>query len=135
MIIFDLVFYILIFVTPEVKTRRLSLPRYWARSWNRREGRKYRIFFNSAVTYEFAIICKVVIRFLCRLLHLIQNIALYCLAKLQHNQVMDAVEFDDMNIPKCFIRFSHSILMKESTSITSIRKKIFSFCKKFFEAN
>ena len=77
-------------------------------------GQTYRIFFNSAVACKFAIICKVVIRFWCRLLYLIQNIARYCLEKLQHNQVMDYEDFDDTNFLKIFIRFSHSILMKES---------------------
>ena len=43
-----------------------------------------------------------------------QNTARYCTEKLQLNQLMDYEDFDDTNILKTFIRFSHSKLMKES---------------------
>jgi len=47
-------------------------------------GQNIEYWFNSAVAYEFAIICKVVTWFWSCLLCLIQNIALYCPAKLQN---------------------------------------------------
>jgi len=48
----------------EAQTRRLSLPRYWARDPNRRDGFSSLQFFNSpGGVCEFAITCKVVTRF------------------------------------------------------------------------
>jgi len=64
-------------VMPGLETRRLSLPRYWARGPNRREGFSSLQFFNSAGVREFVINSKVVTRFNCRLFCLIQNKALY----------------------------------------------------------
>ena len=48
------------YVTQGLKTRRLSLPRYWARGQNRREGFSSLQFFNSTGVRKFAISCKVV---------------------------------------------------------------------------
>ena len=51
------------YVRQGLKTHRLSLPRYWARDPNRREGFSSLQFFNSPGPCEFAITCKVAARF------------------------------------------------------------------------
>jgi len=47
------------------------------------------------------------------LVYLMQNIILYCPAKLQDNQVIVAKDFDDINILKCFIHFSHLLWLNK----------------------
>jgi len=49
------------FVTQGLKTRHLSLPRYWARGPNRREGFSSLQFFNSAGVPEFVLIIIIII--------------------------------------------------------------------------
>jgi len=53
-----------VYVTQGLKTRRLSLPRFWARGPNRRQRFSSLQFFNSAGVREFAVSCKVLTRFL-----------------------------------------------------------------------
>ena len=93
-------------VTPALKTCRLSLPRYCARGRNRQYRFSILQFFTSAVACEFVIIC-IITQFWCNLIYFIQNIALYCSAKLQNDQVMAAKGFYDINFLTLMIRLSH----------------------------
>jgi len=52
---------------------------------------------------------------------------------LQSNQLMAAKCFDDTNILKLFIPISYDC--SNQMRITSVRKKIFGFCKKYFGAD
>ena len=56
---------------------------------------------------------------------LIQNITLYCSAKLQNNQVLVAKKFDDTNILKLLFNFfTCYYYYMNQTSITPVGKKI-----------
>jgi len=48
---------------------------------------------------------------------------------------MIAEDYDDTKNLKFFIRFFHFFHCSNQTSITSVRNKIFSFCKMYFEAD
>jgi len=48
---------------------------------------------------------------------------------------MIAEDYDDMKNSKVFIRFFHFFVCSNQMSITSVRNKIFCFCKKYFEAD
>jgi len=99
-----------LFLIQRLKTHPLSLLGYCARSRNRRYWFSTLQFFNSAATFEFAMICKLVNRSWWQLVNLMQNIiAVYCKAKFQNVQVMNAKLYDNTNILKQFIRFSRFI--------------------------
>jgi len=48
---------------------------------------------------------------------------------------MIAKDYDDMKTLKLYIQFFHCFDYSNQTSITSVRNKIFWFCKKYFEAD
>jgi len=48
---------------------------------------------------------------------------------------MISEDYDDTRNLKLFIQFFHFFDCSNQTTITSVRNKIFSFCKKYFEAD
>jgi len=55
--------------------------------------------------------------------------------KIQNNEIMITEYYVDTNNLKPFIRFFHFFDCSNQTSITSVRNKIFRYCKKYFVAD
>jgi len=82
---------------------------------------------NSSIQWESesAIICKVKTQFSYYLVYFIQNLAFYCPAILQNNQVLVDRDSDDTNIQILLIQFPHLIWLCLSNKYNFSKNKVF----------